>query len=164
VPTPIGAGSRFRPAAHPDLLGPPRGWLTCTVGGDGDTAHLELFAEGKVVLLPAGIGLRPPLRRALQRIVSARCRFPIATFDRTGVIDFTRRGLTLGDVFAVWGERLSDDRLLSFRAHRGERVRAFVDGAPWPHDLRAIPLTHHAEIVVEVNGFVRPHRAYLFPR
>jgi hypothetical protein len=164
IPTPIGIGPRFMPSAHSASLGVPRGGLACRTGTrHGDTAHLELFAEGRVVLVPEGVGIAPPVRRGLQRIVSGRCRYPVATFDRTGVVDFTRAGLTLGDVFAVWGEPLSASRLVSFRAQPRTAVHAFVAGAPWRGDVRDVPLTHHAEIVVEINGFVPPHTGYLFP-
>ena len=164
IPTPIGLGPRFVPSAHAASLGGPRAGLACRASTrHGDVAHLELFAQGRVVLVPEGIGIAPPVRRDLQRIVSGRCRYPIATFDRTGVVDFTHADSTLGDVFAVWGEPLSHARLASFRARPGDGVRAFVAGVPWRGDVRDVPLTHHAEIVVEIDGFVPPHTSYLFP-
>jgi hypothetical protein len=165
IPTPIGVGPRFQPSAHAGRLGGRRHGFECRPGGPGgDTAHLELFAEGRVVLIPDGIGLGPPVHRGLQRIVSARCRYPVAAFDRTGVVDFTREGLTLGDLFGVWGEPLSRVRLASFHARAGEEVHAYVAGVPWRADVRDVPLTHHAEIVLEVDGFIPPHATYLFPR
>lgn len=166
VPTPIGIGLRFQPGAHSESLGAPRRGLACTRPGapGGELAHLELFAEGRVVLVPQGIGVAPPLRRGLQRIVSGRCRYPLATFDRTGTVDVTRPGLTLRDLFAIWGEPLSATRLASFRARGGTQVRAFVGGVSWTRDVRDVPLTRHAEIVLEVNSVVPPHRFYLFPR
>lgn len=165
IPTPIGLGPRFMPKAHAASLGGPRNGLECHADTtEGDTAHLELFAEGRVVLVPEGVGIAPPLRRGLQRIVSGRCRYPVATFDRTGVVDFTRDGLTVGDLFVVWGEPLSVKQLVSFHARTSGVVRAFVDGIPWHGRVRDVPLTRHAEIVLEVNGFVPPHGSYLFPR
>ena len=165
IPTPIGIGPRFVPKAHTTSLGGERGGLACLPGAlQGDTAHLELFAEGRVALIPEGIGIAPPIRRGVQRILSGRCRYAVATFDRTGIVDFTRDGLTVGDLFAVWGEPLTRTQLVSFRAHAGDEVHAFVDGRPWHGDVRDVPLAHHSEIVIEVNGFVPPHGAYLFPR
>lgn len=164
IATPIGVGPRFVPPAHADTLGRPRGGLGCgTHSAAGDLAHVELFANGRVVLIPEGIGLALPVRRGLQRIVGARCRYPVATFDRTGVVDFTRARLTLRDLFAVWGEPLSTTRLASFRASHGSAVHAFVGGIAWRGDVRDVPLAHHAEIVVEINGLVPPHASYLFP-
>ena len=166
VPTPIGVGPRFQPGPNSAALGKPRGGLKCALPAmpGGDVAHLELFAVRRVVLVPQGIGVAPPLKRGVQQIVSGRCRYPIATFDRTGTLDFTRSGLTLRDAFAVWGEPLSNTRFASFHAAPGTRVRAFVGGVQWRGDVGDVPLTHHAEIVLEVNGFVPPHHFFLFPR
>jgi len=166
IPTPIGVGARFEPGARAASLGGPRNGLRCTRPGTagGDLAHLELFAEGRVFLVPQGIGIALPVTHGLQRIVSGRCRYPLATFDRTGTVDFTRPGLTLEDLFAVWGEPLSATRLATFSARPGSEVHAFVDGARWPGSVRDVPLTHHAEIVLEVDSSVPPHRFYLFPR
>ena len=41
--------------------------------------------------------------------------------------------------------------------------RAFVGGDEWRGDLSGIPLRRHAQIVLEVGGFVAPHRRYGFP-
>ena len=68
-------------------------------------------------------------------------------------------GLTLGDLFDVWGQPLSHTRMAGFRG----RVRAFVGGRRWNRGPRAIPLARHAQIVLEVGGYVPPHRTYLFP-
>jgi hypothetical protein len=164
IPTPIGVGPRFVPPAHSANLGGARRGLVCRRDtATGDTAHLELFAEGRVVLVPQGIGIAPPIRHGVQRIVAGHCRYSVATFDRTGVIDFTRSGLTLADLFAVWGEPLSPSQLVSFRARAGQEVHAFVGGKRWRGNVRDVPLTHHAEIVIELNGFIPPHQTYLFP-
>jgi hypothetical protein len=65
---------------------------------------------------------------------------------------------TLGDLFAVWGRRLSGRRLLSFTGD----VRVYVAGKHRPGDPRTTPLTRHAQIVLEVDGYVPPHASYLF--
>jgi hypothetical protein len=83
----------------------------------------------------------------------------LRTLDPTGVIE-VRVGTkaTLGDFFALWGAQLSRTRLAGFEGP----VRAYVGGEPWRGDLRAIPLTRHAEIVLENGPYVKPHRSYLF--
>ena len=43
-------------------------------------------------------------------------------------------------------------------------VRAFVNGRERPANLRRIRLTPHAQIVLEIGGYVAPHPAYLFPK
>jgi hypothetical protein len=71
--------------------------------------------------------------------------------------------LTLGDLFRSWGQPLTPQRLASFTARPGERVAVFVNGRPWPGVPGAVPLTPHAEIVLEVGPRVPPHASYAFP-
>ena len=54
-------------------------------------------------------------------------------------------------------------RLDSFTAAAGTEVTVFVDGKPWPGAPAAVPLTRHAEIVLEVGPHVPPHSSYAFP-
>jgi hypothetical protein len=145
-PVPIGVGPAYRPA--PALLsGRPVGRLRCESGGRRFGVHLELFARRRVVIVPAGIGL------------TRGCAYPARTREPTGVIE-VRRGarLMLGDFFRLWREPLERSRLLGFHG----RVLAFVGGKRYRGDPRGIPLTRHAEIVLEVGGYVQPHAHYLF--
>jgi hypothetical protein len=119
--------------------------------------HLELFAAGRVVIVPAAIGLRGA-ELELGRVTSARCRARVWTTDPTGVVGF-ERGLTLGDLFTVWGRQLGPTRLLGFRG----RVRLYVDGIRRSIDPRALRLRDRAELVLELGPFVPPHRSYRFP-
>jgi hypothetical protein len=43
-------------------------------------------------------------------------------------------------------------------------VRAYVGGERWRGDVRAIPLTRHAQIVLELGAYIPPHPRFLFPR
>lgn len=156
---PIGAGPRFRPAAR---SGPVPGRCASPLGRRS-AVHLELFAANRAVLLMTGIGVRRPWRVTGGRITQARCYGALATIDPTGVVlTRPRVRLTVGDVFRAWGRSLGARRLLSF--HPGGRVRAYVDGRRWTRTApAAIPLTHHAEIVLEIGPSVPPHRAFTFP-
>jgi hypothetical protein len=157
---PIGAGPRFHPAARGGRVpGRCRAALGRRFG-----VHLEMFAADRVVLLAPGVGVRRPWRVVGGRITRARCYGALATIDPTGVV-LVRPGarLTVGDLFGAWGRSLGTRRLLSFRA-RG-RVRAYVDGRRWTRTAPAeIPLTRHAEIVLELGPYVPPHRSFAFPR
>jgi hypothetical protein len=42
-------------------------------------------------------------------------------------------------------------------------VAAFVAGKRYAGPAAQIPLTPNAQIVVEIGGYVPPHRTYLFP-
>jgi hypothetical protein len=122
--------------------------------------HLELYAERLVFGVPAGIGVAPPLRRSGAFVLGGACTYPVWTVEPTGVVLVSaRRRLTLGEFFDLWGQPLTRFRLAGF----GGRVAAFIGGRRRPGDPRAIALAPHAEIVLEVGGFVLPHRRYLFP-
>ena len=156
---PIGAGPRF----HPPATGPVSG--SCTPGlGPRDGVHVEVFAANRVLLLPAGIGTKPPRNVLDGRVTQARCYGQLVTLDPTGVV-LVRPGaqLTLGALFRSWGQPLSPARLASFSAPAGTRVTVFVDGRAWPGAPAAVPLTRHAEIVLEVGPHVPPHQSYTFP-
>jgi hypothetical protein len=150
-PWPIGVGPRYHPTAYNAVVssGLPVGVLRCSSGGVSFAVHIELFAQRRVVIVPPGVGAGP-----------RGCTYPLHTTAPTGVVHVARRGLTLGDLFRVWGRRLSPSALLSFRG----RVSVFVAGRRWLRDPRAVPLTKHAQIVLEVGGYVAPHPSYLFPK
>jgi hypothetical protein len=163
VPTPIGAGQAFSlPAAGAAVrAGRPVAGLECgTATAPGTTVHLELFARGRVVIVPAGIGVAPPLRRDGARVVGGRCIYPIHTMMPTGVVQVPADGqATLGQFFSVWGQPLGASSMAGFRG----AVHAYVDGLPATGDPRQIPLRRHAEIVVESGPFVPPHDSFQFP-
>src|SRR4051812_20077343 len=121
--------------------------------------HLELFAGRRVVLIPPGIGIAPPRERRGAYVRGGRCSYPLRTREPTGVIEVTGRGHTLADLFAVWGQPLSRGRMVGFDG----RVRAYVNGRSFTNDPGAIPLRRHAQIVLEVGGYVPPHATYGFP-
>jgi hypothetical protein len=96
-------------------------------------------------------------------VLGGRCSYPAKTVEPTGVIEVARTArLTLGQFFDLWGQPLSTTRLVGFRSRHGERLRAFVGGRPWSGDPRRIRLRRHAQIVLELGGFVPPHSSYLF--
>jgi len=156
---PIGAGPRFHPPATGPVSDP------CTPGlGPRDGVHVEVFAANRVLLLPAGIGTRAPRDLLDGRVTRAACYGQLVTLDPTGVV-LVHPGAppTLGALFRSWGQPLSSTRLASFTAPAGTQVTVFVDGRPWHGTPAAVPLTRHAEIVLEVGPYVPPHQSYSFP-
>lgn len=140
LPVPIGVGPRYQPP--PALHGP------CSVAplDAGRRVHVELFANRRVVIVPARLGVR------------GRCRAHAWTTEPAGVVRFDRP-VTLGGLFAVWGRPLGADRLLSFRGpvslyRNGERVHG---------DVRQLRLRDRDELVLEIRGYVPPHRSFVFP-
>jgi hypothetical protein len=116
-----------------------------------------------VVPVSSGIGVAPPVRRQGVYVLGGACSYPLRTLEPTGVIridrGLPRRVLSLGTLFAIWGEPLSRSRLATFTG----RVLTFLDGHPWHGSPSAVPLTRHAQIVIEIDGFLPPHPRYEFP-
>jgi hypothetical protein len=165
IPTPIGASPRFHPAAANArvLAGSPVGDLRCGHGAKRFGVHLELFARNRVVIVPPGIGVAEPFARDGAYVRPHGCTYPLRTLDPTGVIEVdASRKLVLGALFRIWGRPLSRTRLAGFETTPARPVRAYVGGEPWRGELRAIPLTRHAEIVLELGAYIRPHRSFLF--
>jgi len=162
VPSPIGVGPRFHPGAVSAAVARARpvGRFRCgTRPAAVQRMHVELFAHRQVVIVPAGIGVAPPVTYDGAVVRRGRCAYPIRTSEPTGVVEFDKsRRPTLGDLFAVWGRRLSASRLLSFPGH----VRAYVGGRRRLGSPAQILLARHAEVVLEVGGYVPPHRLFLF--
>lgn len=138
-PTPIGTGPKFHPPAATRQVA-----LGC--GRTNRYAvHLELFARNRVIIVPAGINHR-----------CLRTRWPV------GIIE-VRGSHTLGDFFRVWGQPLSQTRLVGFTTTRDRPVRAYVAGKRWRGPLRSIPLRRHSNIVLQLGRYIRPHKVFLFP-
>jgi hypothetical protein len=123
--------------------------------------HLELYGQGRVVPVPAGIGIAPPQLRSGAYVRGGACWYPLRSYEPTGVVvvGAGAGAATLGRLFDVWGQPLSATRLARFDGP----VAAYVGGRRWLGSPRAIPLTRHAEIVLETGGHVIPHPAYRFP-
>jgi hypothetical protein len=158
-----GVGPAHQPASLSGAVAraAPVGALRCAHGRTtAALAHVELFARGRVIVVPAGIGAAPPRRRDGAYVRSSGCRYALWTEEPTGVVRLAREDLRLGDLFAVWGRQLTRRRIAGFRG----RVRAYVSGRPWRGDPRAIPLRRHAQIVVQVGSpHLPPHASYAFP-
>ena len=78
---PIGRGARFHPPATGPVIGRCRRRLGPRIG-----VHVELFAANRVVLVPAGIGTRPPRGFSAGRISGAGCYGDLVTLEPTGVV------------------------------------------------------------------------------
>jgi hypothetical protein len=152
VPTPIGVGPRYhpRPAVHAVCAPAPlrEAW----------SAHIELFATRRAIVVPAGIGVLGG-RRVSGRIVRARCRATVWTLDPSGVVRFAAP-VRPGRLFAVWGQALGPSRLLGFRGS----VRTYRNSVAWHGDPRRLNVRDRDQIVLQTGGYVRPHRSYRFPR
>ncbi len=156
---PIGRGARFHPPATGPVIAPCARRLGPRYG-----THVEVFAANRVLLIPTGIGTRPPRRFSAGRIAGAGCYGALVTLEPTGLV-LVRPGLklSLSDLFHAWGQPLTRRRLSSFRAPPRTPVAVFVDGRRWYGSPANVPLSRHSEIVAEVGAYVPPHASYTFP-
>ncbi len=156
---PIGRGPRFQPPLRGPVVGRCAGGLGPRFG-----VHVEVFAANRVVIIPAGIGTRPPRQRTAGRISGAACYGDLVTLEPTGVV-LVRPGArtSLAALFHAWGQPLSTRRIASFPAAPGTAVAVFVAGRRWAGAPWSVPLTRHREIVLEVGPHVPSHTTYTFP-
>ncbi|HYW25286.1 MAG TPA: hypothetical protein VE953_14050 [Terriglobales bacterium] len=100
--------------------------------------HLSELTTNAASYPPAGVG------------VTSSCRYWLSTRARDGVIDVALppaqadTTLTLGDFLDVWG--------FAYQALPGQPLLVYVNGQPYPGDLRSVPLVPHADIVIEPQG------------
>lgn len=156
---PVGRSPRFRPPVAGAVTGRCLSALGKRIG-----VHVEVFASNRVVIVPAGIGTRPPRTFFAGRITRAGCYGDLVTIDPTGLV-LVRLGshLLISALFRAWGQPLTERRVASFPAPSGTRVAVFVDGRAWRGAPGSVPLSRHAEIVLEVGPYVPPHASYTFP-
>jgi hypothetical protein len=171
---PLAAGAAFGVAASAYTVGSrfdakpeyrvPAGWPLAALGGlpgdvrSGARIHLELFANRLVVVVPGGIGVSAGRTTLYGFITDAPWHAPAWTTEAGGVVHLSRPGMRLGDVFAIWGQPLGADRMLTWTGP----VRAFVDGERVSGDPAAITLSDGEQIVIEIGGYVPPHPSFAF--
>jgi len=150
IPWPVGPAPHYTPPARPAAVAAaaPVGSLHCASSGPSFRIHLEIFVDRKVVIVPAGIG-----------VADNGCRYPVSTDGPDGIVRVAP-GLRLAEVFRVWGQQLESHRLGWFTSKT--TLRVYVGGKLVHGPAGAIPLTPHAQIVLELGGYVPPHPFFLF--
>ena len=124
-------------------------------------AHLSLFYRGEQIAVPLGIGIVKPLR-VVNGFAGGAALYWLHTHDATGIIHVESpdaRPYTLGDFFDIWGRSLGKNDVAGLQGP----VHAFIDGQPYTGDLRAIVLTAHEQITLEVGEPVVTPPVYTFP-
>jgi hypothetical protein len=103
--------------------------------------HLDVYANGKKVTIPANIGID-----SQQAFIS-----DLHTHDATGIMHVespTQRSFSLGQFFAVWGVPLSARCIGSLCETGAKQLRAWVNGDEVKADPTRIVLAQHQEIVL----------------
>jgi hypothetical protein len=114
--------------------------------------HLDLYVNGKHVVLPAGVG-----------IYDNSFITEVHTHDTTGIIHVespTVRTFRLGQLFAEWGVKLTAACVGTYCGH----VHWWVNGKAKRGDPGQLSLREHQEIVITA-GRLPAHlpRTYAFP-
>lgn len=102
-------------------------------------AHLGVFIEGQAVDVPSEVG------------IAGAIHSPLHTHDDTGVIHVESevpRTFTLGELFDVWGVRLSASCVGGYCADGASTIRAFVGGEAFDGDPRTVQLVDGAVVVL----------------
>jgi hypothetical protein len=114
--------------------------------------HLDLYVNGKHVVLPAGVG-----------IYDNSFITEVHTHDTSGIIHVESpavRTFRLGQLFAEWGVKLTASCVGRYCGH----VRWWVNGKPQHGDPGQLALRSHQEIVIaEGRVPARLPRTYGFP-
>jgi hypothetical protein len=116
-------------------------------------AHLTVFVDGAARRIPSGIGIpgaQVSPTPAGPYVGGGSCFYWLHTHAADGIIHIESpvdRAYTLGDFFDVWGQTLDRSRVGSAAG----RVTAFYDGRLFRGDPRAIPLSRHAQIQLDVG-------------
>ncbi len=139
--------------------------MRCHTGGRVlAAAHVEAFAFGHVVVIAAGIGVAPPLRRRGAYVLSGRCTYQLHTHEPTGLVLIEPGpSRTLGDLFDLWGQPLTHRAVAGFRAPEGHPPAVFIDGVRWTGPPRDAVLSAGAQVTIELGKYVTPHSRYAFP-
>lgn len=125
-------------------------------------AHLAVYVHGESRLVPAGVGIAPPLQIVNGFVERGSCLAWLHTHDETGVIHIespVQRTFTLGNFFDVWGQPLTPTRVGPAQGP----VTAYVNGQPFASAPATIPLDAHAVIQLDVGAPVVAPQPYAFP-
>jgi hypothetical protein len=167
APAPGDVGPELVPIPKAPVLAPAASKATLTKSVDGikcqqnerlishEHAHLTLFVNGKPRVIPAGVGIWPPLTAQNYRngqfgVTAANCLSWLNTRYPDGLIHIetpVKRAFALGEFFDLWGQPLSRSRVGP--AHGA--VTAIVNGSVWTGDPRRIPLRRHSQVQLEVG-------------
>ncbi len=173
APSPAGSGAAA-PAGPPTLLWPaPSDPLELTVEAGLEPApkeylvnhvhaHLDVFIDGKAILVPAGIGINIEDPEVVYfedvgsyggiEMCDQPCISPLHTHDASGILhteSVDPAPHTLGQFFIEWGVELSETCVGEHCAPTP--IAVYIGGEPYEGDPGAIELTDQKVIVIVVG-------------
>lgn len=129
-------------------------------------AHLDVFINGRHILVPGGIGINTkdpavhsgdidghPAYGGISVPCDQPCISPLHTHDVTGIVH-TESAIdvdnTLGQFFTEWGVTL-DESCVATYCKPVTNIAIYLDGKPFTGDPRTIPLTNFLEIAIVIG-------------
>jgi hypothetical protein len=128
-------------------------------------AHLAIFVNGAARSVPYGIGIPPPTSvissDAGPYVEGSKCYYWLHTHTGDGIIHVespTQAAYTLGQFFDIWQQPLSAAAV----GPATGTLFMYVNGQRYTGDPRAIQLSPHALIQLDVGSDVAP-KSFTFP-
>jgi hypothetical protein len=128
--------------------GQPIGNIHCDAGEQNASlyhAHVTILYQETPVPVPANIG------------VQSSCLYWVHTQDESGIVAVglpkgqEKTQITLGQMFQVWGQPLTGQKVATLTVDRGQQVRVWVNGNRYHGDPRNIVLSSHKDITIQVG-------------
>jgi hypothetical protein len=129
-------------------------------------AHLDVYLNGRKVLVPAGLGIDTknsgvhlfetdglPAYGGINPPCDQPCISPLHTHDVSGILhteSATVKYNTLGQLFIQWNVTLTPSCVETYCEPKTSVV-VYVNGAKFTGDPRTIPLSNHQQITVVVG-------------
>jgi hypothetical protein len=129
--------------------------------------HVALYADGRMVRLPAGIGVtQPPL---IEKYTTGKfydvglydCLYWLHTHVADGIIHVeapAKQSFTLGQFFDIWNQPLSDSQVGPAKGS----VVVFENGKKLIGDPRQTPLLPHGDIQIDVGTPIVPFQPFAY--
>jgi hypothetical protein len=129
-------------------------------------AHLAILVNGKQRLVPEGIGITPPRTEQQSAqgpfVVNGSCFYWLHSHTADGIIHIespVQRTYTLGDYFDIWKQPLGPNQVGPAKGP----VIAYLNGRPFSGNPRAISLSNHALIQLDVGTPAPGPKPFSFP-
>src|SRR5439155_14722637 len=123
------------------------------------------YVKGVIRRIPEGIGIAPPRKATATNagpyVTEGKCFYWLHTHTDDGIVHVeapAQQTFTLGAVFDIWGQQLTDSSV----GPASGAVTAYVDGRRYSGALRDIPLHAHSVIQLDVGKDVAP-KSFRFP-
>ena len=115
-------------------------------------ALLHVYVNGKPVTVPANIGLKEPTGPFS----------PIHTHDTSGIVHMEadqKYPFTIGQFFAVWGVKFSNDQLGPYKSNGNEQLSAYVNGKKVSDPVNYVMKEHDVISVGYGKPGLLPHQS-----